>query len=193
MFSWKILPFGAICVFLILFSIVRVVKRRNRKKEIQRNAEDKLREEALDKILTEGRKPEDGKLVANMPFDVKYDVDQRKKNRSTETDRPAEIMLQLTERCELSTRKYMFHIEDRITIGSQAGENDVVAVSPRIAKRQCELFRIDQRLFVKKISEGGNVLLVRGKRQHPVGQDGVQLQSHDELRIGDYVYEVTFL
>jgi len=190
---WQLVAIGAAGVLLVLFIIVKLVKRRNKKKEMQRSAEDKLREEALDKVLIEGRRLKEGKQAANVPFDVKYDADQRKKGKQSESRKSTEIMIQLTERCELSTRKYMFHIVDRITIGSQTGVNDVVAVSPKISKRQCELFRIGHDLFVKNIGTGGRVKLIRGKKQLTVGTEGVQLRSEDELLVGDYAYEIVFL
>ena len=142
----KILVAAAVAAAVILGLVLlsRLIKRRNAKKEMQRNVEDKLREEALDRVLTDGRRQE--KVSANVPFAVKYDLDKRKKARGDEQQSVSEIMVQLIEHSELSTRKYMFHITDRITLGSKARENDIVITSAHVSERQCELFRIGTEL-----------------------------------------------
>ena len=178
-------------VFLGLCFVSWLIRRRNAKKEMERNAEDKLREEALDRVLTDGRKQE--KVSANVPFDVKYDLDKRKKARGEEHQGVSEIMVQMTESSELSTRKYMFHITDRITLGSKAGENDIVITSAHVSGRQCELFRIGRELFVKNVGKTGSVQLYRKNRQMTVAREAVQLKNHDELRVGDFHYQITIL
>ncbi len=187
----KMLMIGAaiVAVFLGFRFLLWIIKRRNAKKEMQRNVEDKLREEALDRVLTEGQKKE--KVSANVPFDVKYDHDKRKKARGDEQQSDSEIMVQLTEHSELSTRKYMFHITDRITLGSKAGENDIVITSAHVSERQCELFRIGTELFVKNVGKTGSVQLYRKNRQMTVTREAVQLKNHDELRVGDFHYQIT--
>lgn len=189
----KILVAAAVAAAVILGLVLlsRLIKRRNAKKEMQRNVEDKLREEALDRVLTDGRRQE--KVSANVPFDVKYDLDKRKKARGDEQQSVSEIMVQLIEHSELSTRKYMFHITDRITLGSKARENDIVITSAHVSERQCELFRIGTELFVKNVGKTGSVQLYRKNRQMMVTREAVQLKNHDELRVGDFHYQITIL
>ena len=181
----------AAAAILGLVLLSRLIKRRNAKKEMQRNVEDKLREEALDRVLTDGRRQE--KVSANVPFAVKYDLDKRKKARGDEQQSVSEIMVQLIEHSELSTRKYMFHITDRITLGSKARENDIVITSAHVSERQCELFRIGTELFVKNVGKTGSVQLYRKNRQMMVTREAVQLKNHDELRVGDFHYQITIL
>ena len=169
-----------------LFS--RLLKRRNRRRDLERSAEDKLREEALDRALVD--RPPSADPVPSIPFEVRYD--QNKKSGTVPRD--GEIMLQITERGELSTRKYMLHVTSRITLGSSAGENDIVVSGRRIAPRQCEIFHIGRELFVKNLAPTkAQVLLNRGRRRLTVGAEAVQLRSGDELLIGAFVYEITIL
>lgn len=187
----KLIVIGAVLLFAGIRLLAWGIRRRNHRKEMQRNAEDKLREEALDRVLTDGRKQE--KVPANVPFDVKYDLERRKKNKPKEKGGVSEIMVQLTECSKLSTRKYMFHIAERITLGSKAGENDIVLTSARVSERQCELFRIGGELYVKNIGKPDAVHLLRGKLQTAVGREAIQLRNHDEIRVGDFSYQVTML
>ena len=163
-------------------------KRRSRRRELERSAEDKLREEALDRALVD--RPPDADPAPSIPFEVRYD--QNKKGGQAPRG-GGEVMLQLTERGELSTRKYMLHVTARVTLGSRTGENDIVVSGSRVAPRQCEIFRIGHDLFAKNLAPRTRVILNRGRRRLTVGAEAVQLRSGDELLIGHFVYEVTIL
>lgn len=183
---------AAILAVLILVIWIQVQRRRKRLREMKRQAEDRLREEALDRVLT-GR-PDGGKgMGPSVPFDVKYDVDQRKRGEQTRRmSAESPLMLQLTERSELSTRKYMFHVLDRVTLG-QASRNDIVIKGPRIAEEQCEIFRIQKSLYVKNIGTSGMVFLSRKHHKIMVDAQAVILENRDKLQIGEYTYEVELL
>ena len=159
--------------------------------EIERNAEDKLREEALERVLVGDLR--DSKKGA-LAFDVKYDQDPRsKKNRGDATFGEMPVMLQLTEKSELSTRKYMLHADKRLTIGTQADTNDVVISGPNIEKIQCEIVRIGKQLYANNLGKPGQVLLKRGKKQLILEHEAVELRDNDVIYIGNYTYHVTIL
>ncbi len=182
---------AAVLAVLLLIVWIRLRRRRKRRQEMRRQAEDRLREEALDRVLT-GR-TDGGKGGPSVPFDVKYDVDQRK--RSEQTSRIAAsspLMLQLTEHSELSTRKYMLHVADRVTLG-QASRNDIVIKGARIADDQCEIFRIKKTLYVKNTGTSGMVFLSRKNHKIMVDAQAVTLEDKDKLQIGGYTYEVELL
>jgi len=159
---------------------------------MRRQAEDRLREEALDRVLT-GRADGGKSAGPSLPFDVKYDVDQRKRNEQTSRIAASSpLMLQLTEHSELSTRKYMLHVTDRITLG-QASRNDIVIKGERIADDQCEIFRIKKTLYVKNTGTSGMVFLSRKNHKIMIDAQAVTLEDKDKLQIGGYTYEVELL
>ena len=180
---------GLLLAALVLF--ILLMKRRRKRLEIVRNAEDRLREEALDKILTGGL--QDGKRSISA-FDVKYDREQRMKRTADGTQGgQTPVMLQLTEKGELSTRKYMLHAAGTLSIGSRADKNDVVIAGPNIAERQCEILRVGKQLYISNLGKRGQVLLKRGKKQMVLEQEAVELQNNDILYIGSYTYKATIL
>lgn len=177
---------------LALIILIRIQQRRKRRREMRRQAEDRLREEALDRVLT-GRVDGGKGAGPSVPFDVKYDADQRKQGAQARRV-PAEppLMLQLTEYSELSTRKYMFHVSDRVTLG-KAGSNDIIIKGERIAEEQCEIFCIQKALYVKNTGTSGMVFLSRKHHKIMVDAQAVILENNDKLQIGGYLYKVELL
>lgn len=181
---------GAVLVIALVCAVI-LSRRRKKKREIERNAEDRLREEALDRILTGGI--QDGKRSV-AAFDVRYDQEQRgKKTEGGASASQSPVMLQLTEKSELSTRKYMLHAAGKLTIGSRSDLNDVVISGKNIADCQCEIDRIDRSLFITNRGKPGQVLLKRGKKQLVLDREAVELRDNDILYIGSYTYRVTIL
>ena len=181
---------GGVALVLLVAVWLLLTRRRKKRLEIERNAEDRLREEALDRILVGNL--QDGKR-GTLAFDVKYDQEQRNKKGGSTTAGQVPVMLQLTEKSKLSTRKYMLHAEGRLTIGSQANSNDIVISGPNIAKCQCEIVRIGKSLYVSNRGERGQMLLKRGKKQMILESEAVELHNNDVLYIGDYTYKATIL
>ena len=188
-FYWWIIIAAAAAVLVAL--LVVLLKKRRRRREMEQNAEDRLREEALDRVLVGDRR--DGKR-GTMAFDVKYDQDPRsRKNRGDAVGGQVPVMLQLTEKSELSTRKYMLHAEGRLSIGSQADCNDIVISGSGVEKRQCEIVRIGKQLYASNLGKPGQVLLKRARKQMVLEKDAVELRDNDVLYIGDFTYHVTIL
>lgn len=174
---------GFLLVFLIIFL------RRKQKREMRRNVEDKLREEALNRLLV-GEKRPSGTSLPSTPFDVKYDLNQKKKGEPALRNpvvNGKSIMIQLTEQSELSIRKYMFDIRDHITFGT-ATTNDIVISSSHVSKLQCEILRIGGALFIRNLGQSGQVLLRRKRKHRSVEHEAIQLLDKDALEIGEYVY-----
>lgn len=182
---------GGAALVAALVVCVLLAKRRGKRREMERSAEDRLREEALNRVLTGGVRDAKRSVPA---FDVKYDQEQRlKKSGGSAAGGQSPVMLQLTEKSELSTRKYMLHAAGKLTIGSGSDQNDIVISGPNIAECQCEIDRVGRRLFISNRGKQGQVLLKRGKKQLLLQQDAVELQDNDVLYIGNYTYKVTIL
>lgn len=196
--NWKtygIIAASVLFLFIILFRIVKI--RRNRK-EMRQQAENKLREEALDRVLIGAKSASSNNSPGPVPFDVRYNSDP--KRRRKKASRPTQdselrsaVMIELIEQTELSTRKYMFHVKDRITFGNRTAQNDIIVFGPRIAKRQCEIFRMGRELYIKSEAEGTPVILKRKNRQTTVGAEAIKLSGKDELLIGDSAYILEIL
>lgn len=196
--NWKIWGIIAGAVLFLFIILHRIMKIRQKKKEIRRQAEDKLREEALDRVLSGGKPAANGASSGSVPFDVRYNSDpQKKKKKAARPDDAPElqsaVMIELVEQTELSTRKYMFHVKDRITFGDRGANNDIVVTGARIAKQQCEVFRLGQELYIKRIEDGTPVILKRKNRQVTVESEAIKLASKDEILIGDSTYTLEIL
>lgn len=178
---------GAASFLIVMILLFR--RNQKRKREMRRNVEDKLREEALNRILV-GEKRPSGSSLPSTPFDVKYDLDQRKKGDPALRNPVVSgksIMIQLTEQSELSIRKYMFDIQDRITFGTMT-TNDIVVSSSYVSKLQCEILRIGDALFIRNLGQSGKVLLRRKRKHRSVEQEAIRLLDKDALEISEYVY-----
>ncbi len=184
-----------ICAVSLLFLLLWLLlyRRKQRKLEIKRNIDDKLREEALDKVLIGGGNKLRAEKGSPVPYDVKYDSDQRKKKSrgGKQKNFGGSVMIQLTELSELSTRKYIFNVVSKISFGSYT-QNDIVINAGQIAGRQCEILRVGKKLYLKNLASSGNLTLKRGRRQFNLTQDAVLLQSGDVLQIENYIYEIVF-
>lgn len=187
--TWIYIGAGLLLAALLILVIV-LLRKRARWREMQRKVSDKLREEALDKRLI-GHTPTNAGAagVSPVPFDVRYDSGQRK-NRQRDREAPASVMVQITEQSELATKKYMFHISDKVTFGTQSPPCDIVVNG--FSGNRCEIFRIDSSLYIKNYGETGCVQLKRKRFQTTVGQTAIQLENHDVLLIGVCSYEITF-
>lgn len=183
---------GIVIVCLIVL-VLYMSQRRAKKWEMRRKIDDKLREEALDKLLVGSRRGEAPDGSPPVPFEVRYDLDQREKNGQAILHNQNSVMVQLTERSELSTRKYMLPISDRLSFGAQASNNDITVTGAGVAGKQCEVFRIGKDLFVKNTAPDNHILLSRKQLKTSVKQDAVKLENHDVLHIGECVYEITIM
>lgn len=187
--KYVIILLAVVVAIAAVIIIVTLSRSSSKKKDMRRKMDDRLREEALDKVLVGGsarRKTSKG------AYEVSYDLDQRTKGSQIHPEpEGASLMIMLTERSELSTRKYMLHVTNKITFGSQSSKCDIVVIGLQSNKIQCELFRIGGELFLKNTDPAGRVTLKRGHNQISVGGEAVKLLDHDVFSIGGCVYELT--
>ena len=187
---WKII--AAIAALALAAGFFLWMKRRRKRKEIELRAEDRLREEALERVLVDGQRDIKRGQAA---FDVRYDTNRRGKKNADQAqgNGKSPVMLQLTEQSELSTRKYMLHAANRLSIGSKPGVNDVVISGSEIAAIQCEIVRVGKNLYISNLGDKGQVLLRRGKKQMLLERDAVELQNGDLLQIGGFTFKADIL
>lgn len=190
---------GIIGVVLIGIALITISKKRKEKKAKALQASDKIREEALDRLLinqeTESRREE--ATFAAVPISVNYDVNAVEKNRDSSShkkrNKSKKVMVQLVENSELSARKYMLDPHKGIYIGSKAGKNHIVVSNSNVDERQCEIRENSQKVYVRNIGSSGKVILKRGKQSAYVEQKYLELKTGDTLVIENMLYKIDLI
>lgn len=180
---------------VIVFSLINK-KRREKKVKIQ-IASDKIREEALDKLIlnkeTEIRKDE--KTFAAVPVVVNYDVNSIEKINAFEKKKTKrkKVMVQILENSELSARKYVFDPRKGIFLGSKVGKNHIVVSDSDIDERQCEIRENAGNVYVRNIGISGKLVLRRQKQSVYVEQKYLEIKTGDILVVGNVIYKVDLI
>lgn len=181
--------------FIILFILLNKIRKKNRKQKMMIiQAEDKLREEALDKIILNDKAQNDeGDVFSAKPFEVKYDVISAEKNTEKMPKDKYKIMVQIVENSELSSRKYMFDPSKGIHIGSKKGKNDIVVSDMSVDVQQCEIVLISSVVYIRNLGKSGKLVLKRGKQRAYVEKKYVELKSKDVILIGKTSFRIEII
>lgn len=186
-----------IAVILILIFISTVSKKRKIKKHKAMLANDRLREEALDKLLvnTEAEVKKDDRTFAAVPVAVNYDANLIEKADSAKKQKGKrkKIMVQIIENSELSARKYVLDPGKGIFIGSKAGKNHIVIGNENVDERQCEIREKAGKVYVHNTGTSGKVILRRGKQGVYVEQNYLEIKTGDALVIADTIYKMELI
>lgn len=185
---------AVVIIILILLVLLKIKLGRSAKnKAMAVQAHDKLREEALDRLLlNENTGMQAGETFSAKPFEVSYgdqgtagqQAGQAKKKASSK------LMLQISEKSELSVRKYMFDPAQGVRIGSRKGKNNIVVVGPESDDMQCEFLEHQGRVYIRNIGSSGKVTLARGGQRAYVEKKSVEIKSGDEVLLGNTVFRV---
>ena len=184
-------------IILLLIGITlikKIVKQKQKNKELRQAAEDKLRDENLNNVILNNHTGSNRRREANMPYDVDYSNsggENNKKLSDNSKRKDSHIMLQLIEKTELSTRKFMLNPIKKIRIGSDLQDNDITVLSEGVSLHQCEIFSVGDKIFIRNLSGGNQTILKRKKEQAIVDEKGLRLLSNDKIILGSVVYEVT--
>lgn len=190
-----LLIFLAVLLIMAAIAIIKNLLRRSEKnKELNRAAEDRLRDENLNNVILNSYAGNDLKEVYT-PYDVDYSNPngERVRMHHNEQGRDIEdhIMVQLVERTELSTRKFMLNPAKGIKIGSDVQENDITVMAEGISPHQCEIFSVRDKVYVRDLGQGNRTIIRRKKEQAIVDGNGVRLLSNDTIVLGNASYDVT--
>ena len=168
---------------------------RAKKKEMELQVQDKLREEALNRALLNSRAPNpDIKSMADRPFEVSYNASAQSSTWQGEdrVSQPGYIMLQIEEKNELSSRKYMLDPSYPITVGT-ARENNIMISEPTSDVRQCEFMQYQGKVYVRNIGASHRIVLSRKKNRVFVEGQRIELKSGDTVQIGKTALCVTII
>ena len=194
---------GAAIVVGVLAAIIIlcvVVKKEKTKKERTLLANDKMREEALDKLLVNQEaafKTDAQPTFAAVPINVNYDVNALDKSKGKaggkKKNKSKKMMIQIVEKSELSVRKYMFDPKKSIFIGSKNGKNHIVNSSATVDERQCEIKGVEDRVYARNLGHPAKVIVSRGKQTAYVEQNYIELRNGDVISIANTTYQIDII
>lgn len=195
MIKYAIMAIGVVILAILLIFLKRSHSKNAKNKAMAVQAEDKLREEALDRILlNENARSKGEETFSAKPFEVSYDAqgtDKRSAGQGKKKKRSSvKVMLQITEKSELSVRKYMFDPSSGVRIGSKKGKNNIVVTDPQVDEMQCELLEHEGVIYIRNVGGSGKVVLTRGGQRAYVEQKAVVMKSGDEILLGKTVFQV---
>lgn len=188
-----LLPVG---IFLLIIAGIMVLKKvvfqKQKKKELSQAAEDRMREENLNHVIlnrhAEGQKWKE----AYKPYEVDYsNAGGGKGNMEQIQGKRYPVMLQLVERTELSTRKFMMNPEKAIRVGSGMEGNDISVLAEGVSTHQFEIFTIRDKVFIRNLGSGNRTVVKRKKGQVIVDEKGIRLLSGDRILLGTVSYDIT--
>lgn len=172
-----------------------MIRRNQKKRELSQAAEDKLRDENLNHVILNSDIGKEQLKEVYKPYDVDYSNPNTDKKVSGRNIQKGEnhVMVQLIERTELSTRKFMMNPIKGIHIGSDSQSNDIAVPAEKISPCQCEIFSVRDKVFIKNLSSDNRTIIRRKKEQAIVDEKGIRLLSGDVVILGAVSYDITIL
>lgn len=183
-----------IAVFLIICFLKQMIKKSQKRKEIKRAAEDRVRDENLNNIILNNHGNAKDNREIYKPYDVDYSNGEQgsiNKNSSGSIMESQQIMIQLIEKTELSTRKFLLNPAKKIKIGSDLQNNDISVLAEGISPHQCEIFAVGNKVYIKNTGDKYKTIIRRKKEQAFVDDKGIRLLSNDIIILGKVTYDVT--
>lgn len=192
-----------ILVFIILFlsmgGIVFLKKffhRKRKNKELEQTAADKIRDENLNNVILNSYANNSNLKEVYKPYDVDYSSPNSEKNKGVGKRKAQDmqhVMVQLIEKTELSTRKFMMNPSKKIRIGSGLQDNDITVLAEGVSLHQCEIFSVGNKVYIKNLSSENRTIIKRKREQAIVDERGIRLLSNDVVILGYVLYEITLV
>lgn len=197
--NYRMIILPSVILFLLIMGIIflkKIVCRRRKNREIEQAAADKIRDENLNNVILNNCAKDSNLKEIYKPYDVDYSNpnDEHGKD-STKYEKKADnhIMVQLIEKTELSTRKFMMNPIKKICIGSSLQDNDITVMAEGISPHQCEIFSGRNNVYIKNLSSENRTIIKRKKERAIVDERGVRLLSNDVVILGCVSYEITII
>ena len=170
--------------------------RRQQKKELKQISADKLRDENLNNIILNNLAENGSLKEVHRPYEVDYSKSNTERSENVgKKDKVTEsgMMLQLIERTELSTRKFVINPAKAIRIGSDLQDNDITVLAEGVSPSQCEIFAFENKVYVKNLGTENKTIIKRKKERAIVDGRGIRLLTNDIIIIGRVSYDVTII
>ncbi len=181
--------FIAIILGMMIIAMIWLRVKKAKQKELKMIAEDKLRDQALNRALANdlygGKKVSDS--IESLPYEVDYNQSQLDNGQTTQD----KMMLQVTACSELSKRKFMIELKDVIKIGRAKG-NAIMIKDLAALPVHCEIFRHANDAYIRDFS-GNRTLLNRKKQQVYVDEKGIKLKTGDKIVVENTILEVIIM
>lgn len=163
----------AACVILFYWR-----KRALRARQNQEQINQKLKEDALDRALSNGARQSG---AAQAPVEIHY---------SANTQGESGAMLRLTEQAESVTKEYLFQRTEVVYVGEEYGRSAVFRKQGQ-NKLHCELFPYQGGTYVRLCGKA-ECRLIRGKQAARITSKAIQLRNKDkiETRTGIFLVEL---
>lgn len=192
-----IIAIGVIVIAVFIILMGKWKKKRAGLREMRMHAQDKIREDALNQyILNPVTKDSMDSVSQATPFQVEYQGNTNQTGGSKKRgkhQKKSQLMVQIVEKSELSSRSYMFDARKGISIGSKAGENDIVITDKRISSVQCNIIMGNDKLYVKNVGVSGQLILQRGNQSAYVEKKMIELKSKDRIILANTILEIDIL
>lgn len=193
MTKYHYIVIGILSILLVIILIRMIVKNYTRKKEMKRKANDRLREEALDRLLVkDGRKFEDESKFSATPVEVNYKLDDKNDAGNRNIDRKKSV-IQVTEISKLSKKRYILNPDNRILIGDITGKNDIIISDPEMKGSQYEIFKWGEAICVKNLTSKLDAVLIRKNKKIEIGNNAVILKNKDAIKLGTVLLKIEIL
>ena len=171
---------AALLAAVIVGLLVRWRRTASKAKQDKEQIERKLKEDALDRALSNGPRP---KAQVQAPVGIHY--------TSGGLQKESESMLRLTEQAESVSKEYLFQRASTIYIGEEYGRSAVFQERGR-GTLYCELFPYQDATYVRLCGRG-ECRLIRKKQTAPVTPKAIRLRSGDRLETRTGVFLVEFI
>jgi len=169
----------AVVAGVALVAVLRAwSKWRKDKKKLEEMSHITRRNDALNEALRDPYAKEPVQSGPEGPLEISWD------DRAVNPGAPAgaSLLVELIELSTYSRRKYVFHADQPISIGSGDG-NQLVLAHDGVADRHCEIRLIGKRPCIRSTSRAQTVLK-RKKTTVLVGTDGIYLNNGDHIQLG---------
>ena len=166
-----------LCLAPILFAALRVIlKRRKQRLDEEEIMQIKRRDEALSEAL---RNPlvKPSRNGGENAMEITWDEKAVTKDKGK-----SDLMAELVEMSGYSRRKYVFRVDEPISIGS-APENRLSLPRDGVQKSHCKIYMKGREACISSAPKVKTVLR-RGKTSARVGAEGLYLKNGDHIQIG---------
>lgn len=172
-----ILIAAATATFVVALRLL--LRRRKRRKQFEEIARLKQRDEALNEALRNPR------MDAGRPTGIKGPIEVSWDDKAVRGPGAASggAMVELIELSAYSRRKYIFHTDQPITIGS-GKDNQLVLCREGVEVRHCEIRMNGKKPCVRSMA-GAKTVLIRKKTSVLVSTEGVYLNNGDHIQLGE--------
>lgn len=180
---------GVLVLFLII-NTLRLRKKNKKTAELVSLQLNRIREENLDASLKNNMyiSNKNQAVNANNPYDVTYHQEEN----NVYDDTRERISIQVEEKGILSTKRYVVHVFDAISIGS-SDDNTIVLNDLTVARHHVQLMRVANALYIKNMDMNGEVKITRGKRTQVLEMEPVHMESNDVIMVGNTSLKITII